>query len=185
MKKVKSRLIVQRIQKGKDQDAFAELYDAYVEKMYRFISFKVGNRHVAEDLTSDLFLKLWEYLTRGKHTEIQSLNGLIYRMARNLVIDHYRKSAAVLECPVEDILHLSDATDLEDQVHLDIEVANILTQVKHLKQEYQEIILLRYIEELSIKEIADVMGKKRGNVRVILHRATKTLQELLDDTHTS
>ncbi|HBB37575.1 MAG: hypothetical protein UV82_C0001G0027 [Candidatus Magasanikbacteria bacterium GW2011_GWD2_43_18] len=185
MQKVKSRLILQRIQKGKDPDAFAELYDAYIEKMYRFISFKVGNRQVAEDLTSDLFLKLWEYLTTGKSTDIQSLNGLIYRMARNLVIDHYRKNTMTFECPIEDILHLTDSTDIQEQVHLDIEVSNILAQVKHLKQEYQEVVLLRYIEELSIKEIAEVMQKKRGAVRVTLHRATKTLQALLDEQHTS
>ena len=181
MKKVKSRIILQRIQKRKDSDAFAELYDAYIEKMYRFISFKVGNRHTAEDLTSDLFLKLWEYLTTGKQQDIQSLNGLIYRMARNLVIDHYRKHAAIQECAVEDILHLSDGVDVAEQVHLDIEVASILAHVRDLKQEYQEVILLRYIEELSIKEIAEVMQKKRGTVRVTLHRATKTLQDILRD----
>ncbi len=185
MKKVKSRIIVQRIQKGKDADAFAEIYDAYVQKMYRFISFKVGNRHVAEDITSDLFLKLWEYLTIGKSGEIQSLNGLIYRMARNLVVDYYRKHAAAQECAVEDILHLSDGVDISEKVHLDIEVANMLTHVRTLKQEYQEVILLRYIEELSIKEIAEVMQKKRGTVRVTLHRATKTLQELLSSQHSS
>ncbi|PIZ93067.1 MAG: hypothetical protein COX82_03420, partial [Candidatus Magasanikbacteria bacterium CG_4_10_14_0_2_um_filter_41_10] len=150
MKRVQSRIIVQRIQKGKDPDAFATLYDAYISKMYRFISFKVGNRHIAEDLTSDLFLKLWEYLTTGKQSDIQSLNGLIYRMARNLVVDHYRKSATTKECPLDDLLHLSDTANITEQVHMDIEVANILTHIRSLKQEYQEVLLLRYIEELSI-----------------------------------
>ena len=100
-------------------------------------------------------------------------------MARNLVVDHYRKSATTKECPLDDLLHLSDTANITEQVHMDIEVANILTHIRSLKQEYQEVLLLRYIEELSIKEIADVMEKKRGTVRVTLHRATKTLQEIL------
>lgn len=180
MKRVKSRIIVDRIQSNQDPEAFAELYDAYVQKMFRFISFKVGNRQVAEDLTSDLFLKLWEYLVERNKKEIQSLNGLIYRMARNIVIDYYRKQATVQECAVEDILHLSDSSDMTEQVHLDIEVQNMLVHIRSLKQEYQEVLLLRYIEELSIKEIAAVMEKRPGAVRVTLHRATKTLQEVMN-----
>lgn len=180
MNRFKSRIVLQRIQSQKDANAFAELYDAYVTKMFRFFAYKVGNRDVAEDLSSDLFLKLWEYLTADQVQDISSLNGLIYRMARNLVIDHYRHQAGVKECSVDDILHLGVDTGELEKVHVQIEAAKLLNHIQSLKSEYQEVLLLRYIEELSIKEIAEVMQKKRGAVRVTLHRATKTLQQHID-----
>jgi RNA polymerase sigma-70 factor, ECF subfamily len=180
MKRFKSRLVLQRIQSEQDPDAFAALYDAYVTKMFRFISYKVGNREVAEDLTSDLFLKLWEYLIEKRSEEIKSLNGLIYRMARNLVIDHYRSKSRTEECSIENILHLGKDTGELERVHIQIEAAKLLELIRTLKVEYQEVLLLRYVEELSTKEMADVMEKKRGTVRVTLHRATKTLQNLID-----
>jgi len=180
MKRLETRILLQRIQSKKDADAFGKLYDLYVTKMFRFIAYKVGNREVAEDLTSDLFLKLWEYLTTTRSDDVQSLNGLLYRMARNLVIDHYRRQAAVSESSLEDILHLGVDTNELEKVHTKIEAAKLLSIIKTLKSEYQEVLILRYVEELSIKEIADVMGKKRGTVRVTLHRATKTVQQLID-----
>lgn len=174
--------MLQRIQSNNDAEAFGILYDAYVTKMFRFISFKVGNREIAEDLTSDLFLKLWEHLTSDKSGEIKSLNGLIYRMARNLVIDHYRKKTATAECPIDDILHMGVESQELEKVYTKMEVAKLLKLIRTLKSEYQEVLLLRYVEELSTKEIADVMDKKRGAVRVTLHRATKTLQALSDSS---
>lgn len=180
MNRFKSRIVLQRIQSEKDPDAFAELYDAYVTKMFRFIAYKVGNREVAEDLTSDLFLKLWEYLAKNQTREIKSVNGLVYRMARNLVIDHYRRKSNNAECSIEDIMHLSVPAEGLEKVHTKIEAAKLLTLIRTLKSEYQEVLLLRYIEELPIKDIAEVMGKKRGAVRVTLHRATKTLQSLIE-----
>jgi len=180
MKRFQYRIVLQLIRKKKDPEAFAKIYDVYVTKMFRFIAYKVGNREVAEDLTSDLFLKLWEYLTDGKDHEIQSLNGLIYRMARNIVIDHYRRQSSVAECSIEDILHLGVDTGEVEKVHLQIESAKLLELIRTLKSEYQEVLLLRYIEELSIREIAVVMEKKRGAVRVMLHRATKTVRELVE-----
>ncbi len=180
MKRFKSRILLQRIQGEKDPSAYAEVYDAYVTKMFRFIAYKVGSREVAEDLTSDLFLKLWEYLTNGRERDIKSLNGLIYKMARNLVIDHYRQKSHTAECSIEDILHLGVDTGELEKVHVQMEAAKILTLVRTLKSEYQEVLLLKYVEELSIKEMAVVMEKKRGTVRVTLHRATKTLQGLIE-----
>lgn len=173
-------MLLQRIQEKKDSDAYAELYDAYVTKMFRFIAYKVGNREVAEDLTSDLFLKLWEYLTKKREEEIGSLNGLVYRMARNLVIDYYRNRSRTEECSVDNISQLGEDTRELEKVHIKIESAKLLALIKTLKVQYQEVLLLRYVEELSIKEISVVMEKKQGAVRVLLHRATKTLQSLID-----
>lgn len=181
MNRFSSRLLLHRIQKQKDQQAFAELYDAHVVPIFRFISYKVGSRSTAEDITSELFLKLWEYLITHEDEHVQSLSGLMYRMARNMIIDHYRKQGATTEQSIDDMLHLGAPNPDVDRINVEMEAATLLSTIKTLKTEYQEVLLLRYVEELSIKEIAEVMGKKQGAVRVTLHRATKTLQELLSE----
>ncbi len=179
MKHARELLLLSKIQKQRDATAFAELYDEYIARMYRFVAFKVESRQEAEDLTSELFLKLWEYLTKSEQKHIDSLNGLIYRMARNIIIDHYRKGASKKEFGIDEYALMLETGDKElRRVEAKIDAEKLIQTMKQLKQEYQEILLLRYIEELSIKEIAHVMGKKRTNVRVTLHRARTVLEDV-------
>ncbi len=180
MKNIKHNILLQKIQLEKDSDSFAKIYDVYIERMYRFVYFKVGSRQEAEDITSELFLKLWKYLTEKKN-KVDSLNGLIYQMARNLVIDHYRKKAKKQECSLEQVIHLPGDTDIEYAAHITVESERLLKHINKLKQEYQEIVLLKYIEGLSTKEISLATGKKKTAVRVTLHRAIKVLQKMLGD----
>jgi len=182
MKELKHNILLQKIQLEKDSDSFAQIYDVYVEKMYRFVYFKIGNKQESEDITSELFLKLWKYLTdRDGKNKIDSLNGLIYQMARNLVIDHYRTKAKKQECSIEQINHIPDERDLEDATHVAIESERLLKHIRKLKQEYQEVVLLKYIEGLSTKEISLATGKKKTAIRVTIHRAMKVLQKMLDE----
>lgn len=182
MKKLKERLLLQRIQTDHNKDAFGELYDTYVTRMYRFIYFKVSNRQEAEDLTSELFLKLWEYATRAAKEQIESVNALLYRIARNLIIDHYRaraKQAAEYSLDAENAPDVASQENTVERVYADQEKDRLLKNLDQLKKEYQEIIILKYIEELDTKEIAAIMEKSRTGVRVTLHRAMKVLERLL------
>ena len=92
-KKLQERWLLQKIAVKKDADAFATIYDSYIDQIYRFIYFKVGNSTEAEDLTSTVFLNLWKYLTDTKKKNIESVSGLIYTIARRLVVDLYRERA--------------------------------------------------------------------------------------------
>src|SRR3989338_5724102 len=93
--KIQEKLLLLKVRK-KDPDAFGQIYDLYVTSIYRFIYFKVANRADAEDLTSEVFLKIWQYLIDCED-EIDNLRALIYKFARNLVIDFYRERAKILE----------------------------------------------------------------------------------------
>jgi len=166
--------------KNKDPEAFASVYDLYTDRIYRFIYFKVNRKEEAQDLTSEVFLKTWQYIIDGK--EIKNLNALFYKIARNLVIDFYRKAS-------QKDVSLTEAEKLEDQPKSDeIELEKIAQKIqfdqveeklRQLKDEYREIIVLRYMEDMSIGEIAQIVGKKKGAIRVILFRALNALRDLM------
>ncbi len=179
MNKLTEKLILFRIGTKRDPEAYAELYDAYVKQIYRFVFFKVNNREQAEDITADVFLKAWNYLQ--ENADIKSFSGLLYRMARNAIIDLYRARTGQAELIGEND-DISDNGEWYRETHLKIANQTILSALQKLKQEYQEVITLRFVEELDIPEIAAIMNKKNVAVRVTLHRALKKLQDVLGES---
>ncbi|MFA6427554.1 MAG: RNA polymerase sigma factor [Candidatus Magasanikbacteria bacterium] len=178
------KLLVYRVQQKKDKDAFAELYDLYIEKIYRFIYVKVSHKEQAEDLTSEVFLKTWNYLV-GSASEksdlsIKSFSGLIYKIARNSVVDFYRKNSSRAEYGLEAAEEIFVESREFETVQAKTEMEQMLRVLKKMKREYQEIVMLRYIEELSVKEIAEILGKNVIAVRVTLHRALQVLKKLME-----
>jgi len=179
MNKISEKLLLYKISTKKDPESFGILYDLYVEKIYRFVYFKVGNKQEAEDITSEVFLKIWDHINQDK--EIQSFSGLIYKIARNAVIDLYRSRAREPQMlNIEQSYGLSDNINWFEQIDLKTDVRLIAEALQKLKQEYKEVITLRFVEELEIDEIAEIMNKKNVAVRVTLHRAIKKLKELLN-----
>jgi len=162
--------------KRQDPDAFAELYDAYAERIHRFIFFKINDAVEVQDLTSETFLKFWQYVKAEK--PIKNVNALLYTIARNLVIDHYRSRQRQYdqEVPI-DQMEIADKRDyLAEHVQRST-LEQVAAGLKELKDEYREVIVLRFIDELSISEIAGIVGKSKGSVRVLLHRALKALKD--------
>lgn len=162
--------------KSGDSDAFAFFYDKYVTNIYRFVLLKVSNKQIAEDLTQDIFLKTWQHLVDKKN--VKSFQAFIFRVARNIVVDHYRqtnKQALPLE-------YMDNAEDDKEDISVDLDTsldaAKLLQQMQQLKPEYQEVLLLRYVEEMSIDEIAEVIEKDKNNVRVMIHRALNKLKKI-------
>lgn len=177
--KIQEKLLLLRLRK-RDTDAYTEVYNYYVTPIYRFIYFKVSNRQDAEDLTSEVFLKIWQFVTETED-EIENLRALIYRSARNIVIDYYRRKASQTYAQADEVL---EAVPDERQQRLleraegTIEMKTIEQVLHKMKDEYREMILLRYVEDFSISEIANILNKSKGSVRVQLHRALKIAREL-------
>ncbi len=179
------KLLLFQVRVHKDPEAFAKLYDRYVNRIYRFVYFKVGRQEDAEDIASEVFLKAWNYIR--DHREVKSFSGLLYRVARNAIIDFYRANKShpetISTSPGED----NEEFDIADpksfawfeEIHAQVEAKAVLAALKKLKQEYQEVITLRYVDELNVGEIAEITGKSSVAVRVTLFRATKKLQEIL------
>ena len=178
MQPLSEKLLLYKIITKRDTESYGQLYDLYIEKIYRFIYFKVQSKEDAEDITSEVFLKAWQYIIDKSPTTIESISGLLFSIARNAIIDWYRQKAKKPVVSIEVITELAANTDHHEAFASAEEVKHMLEIMKKLKQDYQEVLLLKYIEGLKIGEIARVVGKSSINVRVLLHRATKKLKEL-------
>ena len=158
------------------KNAFSKIYDQYVTKIYRFIFLKVSSQEVAEDLSSEVFMRTWETY-RSESTRIENIQAYLYQIARNVVADHYR-GRKVQIVSVEETVDLPDEADsLQDQVLLNLEMDRIQKALAVLQDEYQNLIIWRYLDELSVPEIAQITGKTEDNVRVGIHRALQALKE--------
>lgn len=175
--KITEKILLYKLRVRQDPEAYTALYDTYVKQIYRFVFFKVSSREEAEDITSEVFLKAWHYFQENK--EIKSFSGLLYRIARNCIIDLYRVKASRPEVLTQDPIEIGDGgrwyADLNDKA----EAKKVLQALKKLKQEYQEVITFRYVDELEVAEIAEIVGKGQVAVRVTLHRALKKLKEII------
>jgi len=183
MGKIEEKLLLYRIRK-KDQQAYIKAYDLYINQLYRFIYFKVGSREEAEDLSSAVFLKAWHHILGNSLKDEKTLKALLYKIARNLIIDHYRKSKARETVSLDngegggrEIIDEKQNAGQLMEARADWLVLE--TKLPELKDEYREIIILRFINQLSVKEIADILNKPKGNVRVLIFRALGALRELV------
>jgi len=181
---LKEKFLLFRIRAKKDPEAFGRIYDEYVRKIYRFIYFKVASAELAEDLTSEAFLKAWQYLKEKR--DVPHLQALLYSVARSVVIDHYRSEARCrndvsLEEAMTNDLVVAGSEKLLRDVDTGIDMTKVIEKLRGLKDEYREVIVMKYLDGLSTKEISSALGKSSANVRVILHRATKALSELIPD----
>lgn len=158
---------------------FSKFYDENVEKIYRFVFLKVNSQDIAEDITSEAFLRVWEVFKSER--PIEKPPAFLYQVARNLVIDHYREKGRTQILPVENNPIIDPRPSLEDKAGDNLELDRIKLALANLKDGYQEMIIWHYIDDLSVPEIADLTGKSEGAVRVALHRALNSLRETISD----
>jgi RNA polymerase sigma-70 factor (ECF subfamily) len=187
------KLIVERAQAG-DKDAFAEIYDFYIVKIFRFVYLKTNSKETAEDLTSDVFLRYWQYIENSKNkgkekggnsstssTEIEKIGSFLYKIARNLIIDFYRKKEIItteIDREIRD--KISDQRqDILANISRKQDIEELREALSCIKDEYREIIILKYVEDLSTAEIAEITEKSASSVRVQLHRAIKSLERVM------
>lgn len=171
-------LFVKKAREG-NGEAFGKLYDLYMSRIYRFIFLKVGTRQDAEDLTQQVFVNAWQHI-EGYEFKGFPFSSWLYRIASNAVIDFYRtaKPSTDLEkVPEELVAHTaSTARDLDHA----FEMTNVRNAIAKLDPEHQNVIILRFVDDLSTKEIAGILNKSEGAIRVIQHRALKTLKTHID-----
>lgn len=160
-----------------DEIAFGRIYDLYFEKIYRFVFYRCGSKETAEDLVAETFIRVWGKLSEIKETD--SFNGWVYQIARNLVIDHYRsrKVTVTLE-GMENILEYEE--NFLERADLGFQQKKFLELVKKLSPDEQTVLKLKFFDDLPNKEIAKILNKSEGAIRVIQHRAISELKNLID-----
>ena len=187
MEKKDEKTILKRLQSG-EKEAFSEVYDIYAVRIFRFVYLKTGSKETAEDLTSEVFFKFWKYIElknevgNGKFVMNNGFSSFIYRIARNLIIDYYRKKKEYL-IDIDDEIKDTIADQNQDilaNLTRKQEIEDLKESLSYLKDDYQEILIFRYVEDLSISEIAEITGKKEGALRVQSHRAVKALEKVVE-----
>jgi len=169
--------LVDLAQKG-DTEAFGKIYDALVKPVYRYIYYRV-DQHIAEDLTEETFLKVWQNLSKyktGKHP----FSAWVFRIAHNLVCDYYRKNetSAEIDENLADTKHDASPTY---QLNLKLNEVKLRKAINKLPENYQQVILLKYINEEENNIIAEVIGKSEGAVRTLQFRALEKLRSILEE----
>ncbi len=154
---------------------FGKIYDQYINKIYRFIFVKVESREAAQDLCSETFLKCWEYY-KDNPAKIENISAFLYRVARNLVTDHYRAKGRTQTVSPEFVAIADPEPGLEEKAIFNSDLNNVKLALANLKDEYQNAIAWYYIDDLPIKEVASLMDKSEDATRVTIHRALKALK---------
>lgn len=164
--------LIQRAQQG-DKAAVSALYSAYVQAVYRYVRYRVDADATAEDITSEVFLRMVRELPRFRYTGAP-LSAWLYRIARNCITDHYRKhDRAPHETISDDVPH--NAADPLDAMTRAEEHAQLQRALHTLPPDYQNVLILRFINNVSHAEIASILGKTEAAARVLQHRALKAL----------
>ncbi len=186
IKKFNDKRVISKL-KSRDKEAFIKVYDENVKDIHRFVYFKIGKHDEADDLTSMIFLKAWNHIQNNALEDAKTLRALLYKIARNAIIDHYRDSGNKISASLDDeekpIEIIAEGEGQDDQQNKIDNAANfelIKSKLPLLKEEYREVIIMKFINDLSLEEMADISGKSRGNIRVLLHRALNSLRELVE-----
>ena len=181
--------LIARAARG-ESEAFGTLYDRHASRIYRFIFLKTGHKGDAEDLLHEVFLSAWKSIKTYRTQAAIPFTSWLYQIARNRIIDYYRakKSGISLDdimkndsLPIE--LTATASTLFAHALHQKLEFEKIMRAVKALPDEYQTILIMRYVEDLSPEEIGAVVGKTSGAVRVLQHRALAQLKKHIEETY--
>ncbi len=161
------------------QKQFMELYKAFNDEIFRFSLTKTRNRDLALDVTQETFIKTWDYLRSGK--TIDQTRGFLYRICRNLIIDHSRKKKfASLDALLEGVFTHEPADFENTPTGSAIENQLFMDQLKQLDEHHFEILQLRFIQELTLSEIATIYKESENTVSVRIHRAVKQAKKMFE-----
>jgi RNA polymerase sigma-70 factor (ECF subfamily) len=163
-----------------NSSAFGTLYDHYHAMIYRFVLIKVGRREEAEDITHQVFLSAWQKVKTYKQRGYP-FSSWLYQIARNQVIDHYRAKKNDISLEKADPESFAISVDHNADIAKKMQLETVRAAVAKLKPDHQDVIILRFVEDMSLKETSAALGKSEGAVKLIQHRAIRELKTILAD----
>lgn len=163
--------------KNGDRAAFAKLYEQNVRQIYAYVRQRVSEDEIAEDMTSDVFVRAIETLDRYEQRGVPFL-GWLYHIAHGLVVDYYRRQKKrSTEQPIEDIPLVAEHNP-EAAAFANIRQEDLLQVIRQLTEEQQQVIMLRFIQGYNLSETAELMGKKPNAIKALQFRAVRALSRL-------
>lgn len=180
MDKLNSKNLIELVKSAKkgNKNAFSELYEYYITPIFRFVFFRVRNRLDAEDLTQGIFLKTWNYLPNYKQKK-DPFSSWLYAIARNTVIDFWRKKKDWSISELGENTIKEERRPIDDLIEEEGDLRAVKEAIELLTDEQQEVIILKFIDGLSNKEISKIIGKREDAIRQLQSRAIRILREYL------
>jgi RNA polymerase sigma-70 factor (ECF subfamily) len=165
--------------KAGDKDAFGELYERYVEKIYNYIYYRTGNHHDAEDISARVFFRAMAHIETYTERGVP-FQAWLYRIAHNLVANWHRDRGRRKVIPLDEYIASSLKSEAPDKEAEDNEEREVLlAAIRRLPEERQQLLLLKFVEHLSNAEIGDIMGRTEGAIKSLYHRTLTALRDEL------
>lgn len=179
MKRFQTKRLLKRIQKF-DKQALTEVYDVFAPKIYGYVYRHTGHVETAQEITSDTFQRLLVTLKNNSGPD-ENLSAWLYRVAHNLIVDHYRKQPLQESLELDEDLYeqASPVQETGNQKRLTAQTREALKKLTALQQ---QVIVLRFLEELSLKETAQIVQREVGAVKAIQHRALSSLRRIIEES---
>ena len=164
-----------------DRDAFGLLYERYIDRIFNYVYYRTGNLHDAEDLTARVFQRAMNHIKNYKDRGVP-FSAWLYRIAHNLVANWHRDRSRRQEIPINDVPVLPSKGDHpERNLVRSQEQDSLLRLIRRLPSERQNLLILKFVENMSNAEIGAIMGRSEGAVKSLYHRTLLALRDQLGD----
>ncbi len=166
------------------EQQFLAAYDEYADAIFRHCALRLGDREIGREVMQDTFLRAWESMQKG--TEVEQIRAFLYKIANNLIIDYVRRKKLRTEESLEDMREEQgfDIPDREPDPHHYTEGKFVISTVQKLEEPYRSAIVMRYVDDLPPREIAELLGVSANVVSVRIHRGLEQLSALLQPAST-
>ena len=168
-------VLVQKAIKG-DVDAYGELYRIYLDRIYRYVFYLVGNTMMAEDITEEVFIKAWKAIKSCRGRE-KTFSPWLYRIAHNHMVDTLKKTPKNASSEFNDS---AESKDVAQQVEVTLECQQVIKMISDLPELQKQVIILKFLDGADNDEIEQITGKRQGAIRALQMRALITLRERLN-----
>jgi len=161
---------------NQSEQEFLDAYDAYADAIYRHCYFRVHDSERARDLMQDTFTKTWRYMQEGN--KVNNLRALLYKVANNLIIDNSRKHR---ESSLDDMMEEGFDVEVNDKEKTEraLEIKQVHKFFEQIDKKYRDVIVMRYVDDLAVKDIATILGETENTISVRVHRGLRQVRKLL------
>lgn len=157
---------------------FIESYNEYKDAIFRYCYFKISDKEKATDFVSETFTRTWQYLLKGN--EIDNMKTFLYTTAHHIIIDEYRKKKIIsLDNLIDQGMDSYLDQEVEEDLYSPFESMRVMEQVKQLPENYSSVLIMRYVHDLSVKDIARITNESENVISVRIHRGIVKLRELV------
>lgn len=160
------------------KEQYIQAYNDYADALFRYCYFRISDREQAKELVQEIYIRAWGYVV--KESEIPYMKALLYKIANHIVIDYIKKKKTVsLEALAEG--GFNPGVDERENMNNEITVKEIVKVINQLPKKYRDVLLFKYVDGYSVKEIAKIVSQKENVVSIWIHRGMKQLRQLLDN----